>query len=171
MARMGLIFIIGITAVVADLCPEPVRPNFLQHPFESSFFWLLSWLWMVCISGHSKWRHFWQKVWQLLQWSGDQQDNDRLWQKHQKVMYINSMLLHQVRCDRGFQLIGNSRLKCKNGIWSGPTPVCTVLGDCHCCHCDHHSRHRRHQWWLTINFTIISAKISNVSKSCLKCTN
>ena len=28
MARFGLVFVIGVAAVVADLCPEPVSPNF-----------------------------------------------------------------------------------------------------------------------------------------------
>lgn len=46
-----------------------------------------------------------------------------------------------MRCDRGFQLIGNSRVKCRNGIWSGPVPVCTVLGDCH-----YHNQCQCHNW-------------------------
>ena len=48
---------------------------------------------------------------------------------HYQHHHHNSPNIVQVRCDRGFQLIGNSRLKCRNGVWSGPTPVCTVLGD------------------------------------------
>merc|ERR1712032_310977 len=75
MARMGLIFIIGITAVVADLCPEPVIPN-------------------GGISGRKSDNFF----------SG------------------------QVRCDRGFQLIGNSRLKCKCQVQGGfPKPEVTWI--------------------------------------------
>jgi len=77
MARFGLVFVIGVVAVAADLCPEPVIQN-------------------GGISGRKSDNFF----------SG------------------------QVRCDRGFQLIGNSRVKCRNGVWSGPTPVCTVLGAC-----------------------------------------
>jgi len=77
MALTGLLLIVGLSAAVADLCPEPVIPN-------------------GGISGRKSENFF----------SG------------------------QVRCDRGFQLIGNSRVKCRNGIWSGPIPVCTVLGAC-----------------------------------------
>ena len=32
------------------------------------------------------------------------------------------------RCNPGFTLSGPSELKCRNGIWSGRKPVCTVSG-------------------------------------------
>lgn len=42
----------------------------------------------------------------------------------------DNFFMGQVRCDRGYQRIGNPRIKCRGGVWSGPLPVCTVLGAC-----------------------------------------
>ena len=157
MAQVGLILIIGVTAVFADLCPEPVWTNFFDNfsPLWTDFvitfvlktmshcmLWT-RWI-MVLIPGDSKWRDLWQKVWQLFQWPGEwifiyisthQVHYDQgFWLITTTTTIINTITIThqtivQVRCDRGFQLIGNSRLKCRNGVWSGPTPVCTVLGD------------------------------------------
>jgi len=33
-------------------------------------------------------------------------------------------------CDPGYTLVGNHRLKCRNGAWSGHFPVCTAVGKC-----------------------------------------
>lgn len=33
-------------------------------------------------------------------------------------------------CDPGYTLVGNHRLKCRNGAWSGQFPVCTAVGKC-----------------------------------------
>jgi len=33
-------------------------------------------------------------------------------------------------CEPGYTLVGNHRLKCRNGAWSGHFPVCTAVGKC-----------------------------------------
>ena len=93
MARVGLILIIGVTAVFADLCPEPVWTNFFDNflPVWTNFVIIFVLKTMVLIPGDSKWRDLWQKVWQLLQWAGE-------W----IFIYISP---HQVHYDQGFWLI------------------------------------------------------------------
>jgi len=36
----------------------------------------------------------------------------------------------QIRCHPGYHLVGNPRVKCSRGQWSGPLPVCTQPGSC-----------------------------------------
>ena len=33
-----------------------------------------------------------------------------------------------VRCLAGNTLVGSSKMKCRDGLWSGETPVCVKLG-------------------------------------------
>jgi len=42
----------------------------------------------------------------------------------------DNFFLGDVVCNRGFERIGNPRIRCRKGLWSGALPVCTVLGSC-----------------------------------------
>ena len=45
---------------------------------------------------------------------------------HDKItFFIKFLILLKVECDRGYVIMGKSRIKCRRGIWSAKTPVCT----------------------------------------------
>jgi len=41
-----------------------------------------------------------------------------------------NFFLGEVVCNRGYERIGNPRIRCRKGVWSGALPVCTVFGSC-----------------------------------------
>ena len=41
------------------------------------------------------------------------------------VTDTNNVFSGSVECDNGYTLVGRDRIKCRNGIWSSSTPVCT----------------------------------------------
>ncbi len=43
----------------------------------------------------------------------------------EEVSNTNRMLVAKVTCNPDFVLVGKSLIKCRDGIWSASTPVCT----------------------------------------------
>jgi len=42
----------------------------------------------------------------------------------------SNIFVGSVTCNEGYILVGKTRIKCVNGIWSSSTPVCTRMGSC-----------------------------------------
>ena len=79
MALTGLLLIVGLSAAVADLCPEPVqfsknRSYVVDAVLNNIFHRLISYyvfdLLISNIIGDSERWNLWQKVRELLQWPG-----------------------------------------------------------------------------------------------------